>query len=622
MYIGIDLGGTTMTAGVVDDHFAIVKKKTFDVHPEWGADAVIEEMITLTRELLSDNDINEELQWIGIGSPGVIDARNGTIVSSPNIPFNNTPVVQRFSQRFTLPVYIENDANCAALGEMKAGCARGYENVILVTLGTGIGGGIILGGNIYSGLNGCAGEIGHSVICLDGLPCGCGRTGCWESYASVSALVRQTKKAMESVPGSLMWEGVHDISRVNGMTSFSAAKKKDPAAVEVVRQYEKYLACGLINLINTFQPDAIIIGGGISREGSTLLDPLKEIIEKQQYFRGEKADPSAERRTGQRRGDHRSGAVGAGRRININILFRQKNCDRQQRCQEERLLKLTESLVEKIKTALPELTVLKNEPMSRHTTFAIGGPADLLAEPSSRAELEKLYAICLDTGVRPFFMGNGSNLLVSDKGIEGIVVKTTGLRHIGMISDNEIEAESGALLSRTSKFALKQGLSGLEFAEGIPGSVGGALFMNAGAYGGQMADVVTQSVYLNGLGQRSVLSGGEHLFGYRKSFFSENPERVAVSTRIRLIPGDGEEIKNKMDELRGRRCASQPLELPSAGSVFRRPEGHYVGPLIEKAGLKGCRVGGAQVSEKTCRIYCQPRRRNLRRCAGFDRNHS
>ena len=161
-----------------------------------------------------------------------------------------------------MPVYIENDANCAALGEMKAGCARGYENVILVTLGTGIGGGIILGGNIYSGLNGCAGEIGHSVICLDGpSPVAAEETAAGNPMPPSPRWCGKQKKRWKRRRTAWMWEGVPDISRVNGMTSFSAAKKKDPAAVEVVRQYEKYLACGLINLINTFEPDAIIIGG-------------------------------------------------------------------------------------------------------------------------------------------------------------------------------------------------------------------------------------------------------------------------------------------------------------------------------------------------------------------------
>jgi len=258
----------------------------------------------------------------------------------------------------------------------------------------------------------------------------------------------------------------------------------------------------------------------------------------------------------------------------------------------------TGNLQRRIVSELPDIKLYPDEPMTRHTTFKIGGPAELLAVPPDTESLGRLLSLCQEEGVVPFVIGNGSNLLVSDAGIAGVVIRTTALSEIRAVSGEVIEASCGALLSKTAAFALKQGLTGLEFAAGIPGSVGGAVFMNAGAYGGQMADVVTDSVCLDRGGQESLISGSEHRFGYRKSLFSEEPDKIVLSTRIRLKKGDAESIRARMETLRDKRYASQPLDMPSAGSVFKRPEGFYAGTMIDQAGLKGASVGGAQVSVK------------------------
>ena len=251
-----------------------------------------------------------------------------------------------------------------------------------------------------------------------------------------------------------------------------------------------------------------------------------------------------------------------------------------------------------LREAAPAIDILENEPMSRHTTFAIGGPADLFVQPKTADELTAALHALRQCGVTPLLLGNGSNMLVSDAGVRGAVVCTTELDEVRVGEDGGMMAEAGALLGRVARRAQRAGLTGAEFAGGIPGSVGGAVFMNAGAYDGQMAGIVEKTEYLDGEGALYTLTGGEHGFGYRRSVFRDHPDWTVVRTWLRLQPGDPAEILNRMNDLAQRRRDKQPLNFPSAGSTFKRPEGHFAGQLIEQAGLKGTSVGGAQVSEK------------------------
>ena len=243
------------------------------------------------------------------------------------------------------------------------------------------------------------------------------------------------------------------------------------------------------------------------------------------------------------------------------------------------------------------VALLENEPMSRHTTFRIGGPAALYLEPRDADALADVLALCRAGGVRTFLLGNGSNLLFDDAGYDGAVVSTArlnGIRAEGTL----VTAGAGASLSAVCKAARDASLTGLEFAYGIPGSVGGAVVMNAGAYGGEIRDVLETSESLDPLtGERELLPLPAHEYGYRTSVYKRNG-RAVLSASFRLAPGDREAIAAKMSELSGRRVAKQPLEYPSAGSVFKRPEGHFVGQMVEESGLKGYRIGGAEVSEK------------------------
>ena len=259
----------------------------------------------------------------------------------------------------------------------------------------------------------------------------------------------------------------------------------------------------------------------------------------------------------------------------------------------ERLEELKKRLAERC----PALELREGEPMSKHTTFRIGGPAALMALPKTAGEAKAAVKTARELGIEPFFLGNGSNLLVADEGYPGFIIKLTwdfdGIREV----NRGLEAGSAVLLSRLSNALVGRGLTGLEFAGGIPGSVGGAVTMNAGAYGGEMAQVLESVTFLDEAGEVCTLPASECGFGYRHSIFSRRPG-AALAAEFLLEPGDGEAIRTRMEDLDRRRREKQPLEYPSAGSTFKRPEGHFAGALIEQCGLKGARSGGAMVSEK------------------------
>ena len=243
------------------------------------------------------------------------------------------------------------------------------------------------------------------------------------------------------------------------------------------------------------------------------------------------------------------------------------------------------------------ISYVLNEPMSAHTTFKIGGAADILITVGNLSELQTVISACKDCGMPYMILGNGSNLLVSDKGIEGAVIALDGdFKEISVESET-VTAGAGAKLSRLCTVAMEHSLSGLEFAYGIPGTVGGAMYMNAGAYGGEMKDVALSVTALSPDGSVREVPAAEMALGYRTSVFKTNGD-IILFAKYNLHTGDKSAIKARMEDIMGRRKSKQPLEYPSAGSVFKRPEGAFAGTLIEQCGLKGKTVGGAQVSEK------------------------
>lgn len=251
-----------------------------------------------------------------------------------------------------------------------------------------------------------------------------------------------------------------------------------------------------------------------------------------------------------------------------------------------------------IRETLPDLRVMREEPMSRHTSFKIGGPARRLAVPDSPEQLVLLAHAARELGARPLLVGNGTNLLAPDGGLDRLVILTAGLKRLEAGKEPDtVAAEAGVTLAQAADFACRRGLTGLEFAHGIPGTVGGGLCMNAGAYGGELRLVVEEAEVLFPGGVRR-LTGEELAFGYRRSLLTDHPEAAVLGAVFRLAPGDPGAIRERMRELMAKRRASQPLELPSAGSTFKRPPGQFAGTLIDRCGLKGLTVGGAQVSEK------------------------
>lgn len=287
MRIGIDLGGTNIAAGIVDKDMNITVRGS--VKTPRGAETIVAEMEVLVRSLAEQAGIRfQDIDSVGIGSPGAIDQRAGVVVYSNNLDFRHVPLAAMLAEKTGCPVRIGNDANVAALGEFHAGAGRDYESMILITLGTGVGGGIIIDGKIYDGFNGMGGEVGHAVIVKDGEPCTCGRKGCWEAYASATGLVRITKAAIERHPESMMKAIAEEAGKVSGRTAFLAARKGDAAGDAVVEEYLSYVACGAANLINLFQPEVLCIGGGVSGEGPYLTDRIQPLLVPELYDVGDR----------------------------------------------------------------------------------------------------------------------------------------------------------------------------------------------------------------------------------------------------------------------------------------------------------------------------------------------
>ncbi len=286
-YIGVDLGGTGIKVGIVDENGIIVKKDSVPTGAHRPADEIIKDMAELCKKLVSEENLTlADIKYVGIASPGSVDADNGVLVYANNLPFENYPIAAKFSEFSGIEkVYIENDANAAAKGEAEMGAAKGCANSVMITLGTGVGGGIIIDKKVYSGFNYAGAELGHTVIEVDGVQCTCGRRGCWEAYSSATGLINMTRAKMSECKDSKMWEIAETLDKVNGKTAFDAMRMDDAAGKEVVDKYIKYLACGLINMINIFQPEVIVIGGGVCKEGENLTRPLQEYIDREDYAR-------------------------------------------------------------------------------------------------------------------------------------------------------------------------------------------------------------------------------------------------------------------------------------------------------------------------------------------------
>ena len=282
MRIGVDIGGTNLVAGLVDDKFNLVDKVDTSANGKRKDREIIDDIIMLCKKLMSQNNLEvSDIEAIGLGVPGCFDNDNGVIVFCENINFLNTPVGEWIRREIDVPVYLGNDADCAALGEAYAGATKDAAHSVMVTIGTGIGGGIIINKKIYSGFNGCGGELGHMVIKSDGELCGCGRRGCFEAYGSATALVKQTKDAITKNPESYLAKT--PLEEVNGKTAFDAMRAGCPVGTAVVEKYVENFATGITNIINIFQPEMVVIGGGVSKEGKPFTDMIMKYVSKERY---------------------------------------------------------------------------------------------------------------------------------------------------------------------------------------------------------------------------------------------------------------------------------------------------------------------------------------------------
>lgn len=281
MRIGIDLGGTNIAGGLVTDDGRLVFKKSIPTRIE--SESILLSDIVAHIKTIANEANGEEISSVGIGVPGHADDEAGLVVCCNNVPLNMTDLVGYVKRETGYECHIGNDADAAALAEVRIGCAKDFNTAVMVTLGTGVGSGIIINNKIFTGCNGAAGELGHLCIDPEGLSCNCGRRGCFELYASATALIRQTREAMKHHPGSLMWTLSGSLDDVSGRTAFDAMKKGDEIGKKVVDKFIRYLSIGIVDVINFMQPEAIILGGGISKEGETLLAPLREITEKECY---------------------------------------------------------------------------------------------------------------------------------------------------------------------------------------------------------------------------------------------------------------------------------------------------------------------------------------------------
>lgn len=282
-YIGIDVGGTNLKAGLVNGNGEILAVARTPLGAFQGPEWFAETLAGLAQEVMAQKEVSvQEIGWVGIGIPGAVSG--GRILYTANIPMTNVPLEQLFRRHLDIPVLLGNDADCAAVAEWTCGAGRGMKNFLVATLGTGLGGGMILNGRLHTGM-GAGGEIGHIVICEGGAPCNCGRRGCWEVYASATGLIRLTLEAMEKHPESLLHTLAAE-SEVEGRTAFLAAERGDETALAVCTDYARHLASGLVSMINVLHPEAVALGGGVAAApDELLLNPVREIVARECYAR-------------------------------------------------------------------------------------------------------------------------------------------------------------------------------------------------------------------------------------------------------------------------------------------------------------------------------------------------
>ena len=286
-YLGIDLGGTNIVAGVVDEDGNMIVKASCKTNIPRSQEEICDDMAAVALKALESAGLTQnDINYVGIGAPGAVNSSTGVIEFTNNFNFHNWEIVRMMKERLDIDVYVENDANSAAYGEFCVGAAKDANDAVVITLGTGVGGGIIIDGMIYSGSNYAGAELGHIVIQHGGRQCTCGRKGCWEAYSSATGLVNMTKEAIINPynSNSILYQMIGgDTSKITGKTAFDAMARGCEVGKAIVDEYISYLGCGIVNIINIFQPEILCIGGGVSRQGDVILEPVRRIVEMERY---------------------------------------------------------------------------------------------------------------------------------------------------------------------------------------------------------------------------------------------------------------------------------------------------------------------------------------------------
>ena len=282
--IGIDIGGTSIKGAIVTDKGEVLTRFAMDVDNKNPGEVEVNKFCDIMLKAVKDYDPNIKLEGVGIGMPGILDMDKGIVVTSPNLTkWNSLPLGKIISDRTGLPVYLNNDANVAALGEARFGSGKEYNDMIMLTLGTGVGGGIVINNHLYDGHLHMGAELGHMVIRVGGRPCGCGRRGCFEAYASATGLIKETKLEMDKHPESVMHQIANEQGKVNAKVAFQACRQGDKAGIRVVRRYVRYLSEGILNYCNIFRPEVVVLSGGVANEGDYLLDKVRAYIKRYHY---------------------------------------------------------------------------------------------------------------------------------------------------------------------------------------------------------------------------------------------------------------------------------------------------------------------------------------------------
>ena len=281
--IGIDVGGTSIKGAAVTNEGKRLDTFSMPVIKGEKAEDTINKLINLVKEYIANNNLKDKVVGVGLGIPGVVDTKKGIVCSCSNLKWENVPLQEIMEKELNIPVRITNDANAAAYGESKFGVARDTKNSLMITLGTGVGGGVVVDGKLLEGNEGKGAELGHMTLITDGYQCGCGRKGCFEQYASATALIRDTKIAMEQDPNSLMHKIAEELGIIDGRVAFKAAREGDLTAQKVVNQYIKYLSEGLLSYCNIFRPEVIVLSGGIANEGDYLFDRVNKYLKDHNY---------------------------------------------------------------------------------------------------------------------------------------------------------------------------------------------------------------------------------------------------------------------------------------------------------------------------------------------------